>query len=68
MGARSKGDAERFRSLAKRMFFSNETVEAFLSSSSAAQVRSAADLIGREMEVRERNSASSSTGRRRSPR
>ena len=55
MGARSKGDAERFRSLAKRMFFSNETVEAFLSGSSAAQVRSAADLIGREMEVRERN-------------
>ena len=55
MGARSKGDAERFRSLAKRMFFSNETVEAFLAGSSAAQVRSAADLIGREMAVRERN-------------
>ena len=55
MGARSRGDAERFRALAKRMFFSNETVEAFLSGSSAAQVRSAADLIGREMEVRERN-------------
>lgn len=55
MGARSKGDAERFRSLAKRMFFSNETVEAFLAGSSAAQARSAADLIGREMAVRERN-------------
>lgn len=55
MGARSRGDAERFRALAKRMFFSNETVEAFLSASSAAQVRSAADLIGREMAVRERN-------------
>ena len=55
MGARSKGDAERFRSLAKRMFSSNETVEAFLAGSSAAQVRSAADLIGREMAVRERN-------------
>ena len=55
MGIRSKDDAEQFRLLAKRMFFSNETVEAFLACSAAAQVRSAADLIEHEMAVRERN-------------
>lgn len=55
MGIRSKDDAERFRALAKKMFFSNETVERFLAGSSAAQVRGAADLIACEQEVRERN-------------
>lgn len=55
MGIRSKEDAGRFRALAKKMFFSNEAVEAFLERSSAAQVRSAADLIGHEMSVRDRN-------------
>lgn len=55
MGIRSKDDAEQFRILAKRMFFSNETVEHFLAASSAAQVRSAADLIAYEQGVRERN-------------
>lgn len=55
MGIRSKGDAERFRALAKKMFFSNETVEEFLAASSAAQVRGAADLIACEQAVRERN-------------
>lgn len=53
--ARGGGEAERFRLLAKRMFFSNETVEAFLSGSSASQVRVAAGLIEHEMAVRERN-------------
>lgn len=55
MGIRSKGDAERFRALAKKMFFSNETVEEFLAASSAAQVRGAVDLIACEQAVRERN-------------
>ena len=44
MGIRSKDGAEQFRALAKRMFFSNETVEHFLASSSAAQVKSAAQM------------------------
>lgn len=55
MGIRSRDDAERFRALAKKMFFSNETVDHFLAASSAAQVRSAADLISFEQAVRERN-------------
>lgn len=55
MGIRSKDDAERFRILAEKMFFSNETVEAFPARSSAAQARSAADLISHEQAVRERN-------------
>lgn len=29
MGIRSKGDAERFRALAKKTFFSNETSRSF---------------------------------------
>lgn len=55
MGIRSKGDAERFRALAKKMFFSNETVEEFLAASSAAQARGAVGLIACEQAVRERN-------------
>ena len=55
MGIRSRDDAERFRALAKKMLFSNETVEQFLASSSAAQVRCATELISREQAVRERN-------------
>ena len=55
MGIRSRDDAERFRALARRMFFSNETIDAFLARSPAAQVRSAAELIEHEMGVRERS-------------
>lgn len=55
MDIRSRDDAERFRALAKKMLFSNETIEQFLASSSAAQVRCAAELISREQAVRERN-------------
>ena len=55
MGIRSRDDAERFRALAKKMLFSNETIEQFLASSSAAQGRGAAELISREQAVRERN-------------
>lgn len=55
MGVRSRDDAERFRVLAKRMLFSNETIDRFLAASLAAQVRSAGGLISFEQEVRERN-------------
>ena len=39
MAARSKGDAEQLRRLARALYFSNETIEWFLASSSAAQLR-----------------------------
>ena len=55
MSIRSRDDAEQFRCLAKKMFFSNETIEHFLAASSAAQVRCTADLIAYEQSVRERN-------------
>lgn len=55
MGIRSRDDAERFRALAKKTLFSNETIEQFLASSSAAQVRCAAELISCEQAVHERN-------------
>ena len=40
MAVRSKGDAEQLRRLARALYFSNETIEWFLASSSAAQLRS----------------------------
>ena len=58
MAARSKGDAEQLRRLARALYFSNETIEWFLASSSAAQLRAVSDLIGYEMDVRERNKRS----------
>lgn len=58
MAVRSKGDAEQLRRLARALYFSNETIEWFLASSSAAQLRAVSDLIGYEMDVRERNKRS----------
>ena len=55
MTLRNKDDAAAFREAARTLFFSNETVEAFLERSSAAQVRCAFELIGAEIAVRERN-------------
>ena len=55
MGIRSRDDAERFSALAKKMLFSSETIEQFLASSSAAQVRCAAERISREQAARERS-------------
>ena len=46
---------ERLRQLARAMYFSNETVEAFLAEATAAQARAVASLLEREAEVRERN-------------
>ena len=58
MAVRSKGDAEQLRRLARALYFSNETIEWFLASSGAAQLRAVGDLIGYEMDVRERNKRS----------
>ena len=55
MAVRSRGEAERLRQLARAMYFSNETVEAFLAEATAAQARAVASLLEREAEVRERN-------------
>lgn len=55
MALRSKGDAEELRRLARAMFFSNETVDAFLETATAAEARCVADLISGELEVRARN-------------
>lgn len=53
MAVRSKGDAERMRALARRLYVSNDTVDWFLSSSNAVQLRAVSELIEHEMAVRE---------------
>lgn len=58
MAVRSKGDAEQLRRLARALYFGNETIERFLASSGAARLRAVGDLIGYEMDVRERNKRS----------
>lgn len=55
MGVRSKEDVARFTTLARKMYFSSETVDDFLARANAAQVRCACDLIERELGIRERN-------------
>lgn len=55
MAARSKGDAERLRRLARALYFSNEMIEWLLASANAARLRAVSDLVGYEMGVRERN-------------
>lgn len=55
MAVRSKADAALFRSKARSMYFSNETVDWFLENSSAAQMGCVADLLDRELSARERN-------------
>ena len=55
MAVRSRDDADQLRRLARTLYFSNETIEWFLASSNAAQLRAVSDLIGYEMDVRERN-------------
>ena len=53
MAVRSKGDAERMRALARRLYVSNDTADWFLSSSNAAQLRAVSELIEHKMAVRE---------------
>lgn len=55
MGVRSKEDVARFTALARKMYFSNETIDGFLAGANAAQVRCVCDLVEHELEVRERN-------------
>lgn len=55
MAVRSKADAGQFRSKARSMYFSNETVDWFLENSSAAQMGCVADLLEGELSDRERN-------------
>lgn len=55
MAIRSKDDAEQLRERARSMYFSNETVDWFLGSASAAQLRAVMDLLEYELDVRERN-------------
>jgi DNA replication protein DnaC len=55
MSVRSKDDADAFRALGRKMYFSNEVLDAFLEESSASQVRAVIGLIEREQSVRERN-------------
>ena len=55
MGVRRREDIERLTALAKKMYFSNETIESFLDDANAASVRSVCALIEHELEVRERN-------------
>ena len=55
MAIRSKDDAEQLRERARSMYFSNETVDWFLGSASAAQLRAVMGLLEYELDVRERN-------------
>ena len=55
MAIRSKDDAEQLRERARSMYFSNETVDWFLGSASAAQLRAVMDLLEYELDVRKRN-------------
>lgn len=55
MTIRSKSDAEALRASARSMYFSNITIDWFLETASAAQLRCVCDLIAHEMTVRESN-------------
>ena len=55
MALRSKGDADAVRTMARSMFFSNEVIDSFLETATAAEARCVCDLIASELAVRERN-------------
>ncbi len=55
MALRSKDDAASLRVLARSMYFSNSTIDAFLETATAAEARCVSDLIAAELEERERN-------------
>lgn len=55
MAVRNKDDAATLRSLARRLYFSNEAIDGFLSSASAAEARCVTDLMSSELAVRARN-------------
>lgn len=55
MALKSRRDADSLRALARSMFFSNEAIDSFLETATAAQARCVAGLLERELEVRARN-------------
>ena len=55
MAIRSKEDAAGFRSLARAMYFSNEAIDNFLQTASAAEARCVCRLIEHEQQIRARN-------------
>ena len=55
MAVRNKDDAAELRSLARRMYFSNESIDGLLATASAAEARRVSDFIASELAVRERN-------------
>lgn len=55
MALRSKDDAAELRRLARALYFSNEAIDSFLKSATAAEARCVSDLITAELETRERN-------------
>ena len=55
MALRSKDDAAELRKLARSLYFSNEVIDSFLDSATAAEARCVSDLITAELEARERN-------------
>lgn len=55
MGVRSKENAARLAALARKMYFSSETIDHFLSEANAASAQCVCSLIEYELEVRERN-------------
>lgn len=54
MALRNKDDANELRKLARSLYFSYETIDTFLESSTAAEVRCVSNLIASELVVRER--------------
>ena len=55
MAIRNKEDAAELRALARRMYFSNESIDGLIATASAAEARCVSDFISSELAVRERN-------------
>lgn len=55
MAVRSRGDADALRALARKLYFSNESVDGFLARASAAEARCVSELMSDELAIRARN-------------
>ena len=62
-----QGDAMALRALMRSMYFSADTIDAFLASATAGQVAAVAEMIRREMRVRERRKRERLTRKARVP-
>ena len=62
-----QGDAMALRALMRSMYFSADTIDAFLASATAGQVAAVAEMIRREMRVRERRKRERLTRKARFP-